>query len=141
MILVNTSILLAGLLSLSCLLSSCAVTTAPTESSTETLGKTSHASAELTSSTSPGSSVDKSAALEDFTRVHFASIKSEAAAGQGEHLAALGALAGVPAAQSPHFCSLAQKRYAVLFAATDTTPKEMLSALQHTLATEPVFLR
>ena len=134
-ILVVTALVAPGLLC------SCAVTTAPTESSTETLEKTTDASSKLSSSTSPGSSGSSAAVKEDFTRVNMASLKREAAAGSGEHLAALGALMGVPEHRSAQFCALTQHHYAEIFPAATTTPREIVNRLEARLANTPVMVR
>ena len=135
------AILLAVALAAPGLLSSCAVTTAPTESTTETLEKTTDASSKLSSSTSPGSSGSSAAVKEDFTRVNMASLKREAAAGNGEHLAALGALMGVPEHRSAQFCTFTQHHYAKIFPSATTTPREVVNRLEASLANTPVMVR
>lgn len=134
-------VLLPAFFCLASLLCSCAVTTAPTESSTKTFNKTTQASSDLTSSTSPGSSGDSAAVTEDFTRVNFARVKGEAAAGRGEHLAALGAMMGVPEERSSQFCMVAKEHYDEIFPSNETTPRQALVALQRNIEANPTVLR
>lgn len=134
------TISLAAILMLS-LVTSCSVTTAPTEESTASFGKTSDASTDMTSSTSPGSSGDSLAGVEEFTRVNYASIKREMAAGDGEHLAALGALLQIPEHNIPRFCAFTQQQYPQLYASAETSPQQMLSALQLAFAANPTMVQ
>jgi hypothetical protein len=135
------AIVIAVVLTMPGLLTSCAVTTAPTESSTETLEKTTDASSKLSSSTSPDSSGGSAAVKEDFTRVNMANLKKEAAAGRGEHLAALGALMGVPEHRSVQFCNLAQTHYTEIFPPGTAAPHEVISRLEARLIDTPVIMR
>lgn len=123
-------------LALALFLSSCAVTTAPTESSTETLDKTVNATLDVTSSTSPGSSDSGSAGLENFTRENFIALKSEMAAGEGEHLAALAGLMQIRETET--FYHLVRQNYTLLFPQADTTPEQMLVTLDLLVSHQPV---
>ncbi|MEO5656144.1 MAG: DUF3015 domain-containing protein [Nitrospiria bacterium] len=66
-------------------------------------------------------------------------LAQEMAQGQGEHLASLAALIGVPADLQPVFFQLTQQQYAVLFPADDTSAADMLTALSSALAADPVL--
>ena len=60
---------------------------------------------------------------EVFTASNFRAIEREAAAGKGEHLAALGALSGYKAGE---FSAFAKANYEKLFPSDKTTPAELL---------------
>jgi len=64
-----------------------------------------------------------------FTSINFANLKQDLARGEGEYLASLGALLGVPPDRQPAFGSLAQDRYALLARSGRTTPAELLASL------------
>jgi len=131
---------LAAMLLIS-VLTSCSVTTAPTEESTGSFGKTSDASTDMTSSTSPDSSGEGTAAVEEFTRINYVSIKREMAVGDGEHLAALGALLQVPEQKIPQFCTFTQQQYHQLYASGETSPEQMLAALQSSFVADPSIVQ
>lgn len=126
-----------GLVALA-LLSGCATTTAPTESSTKTFDKTTNATLDATSSTSPGSSESGSAGVEAFTQENFIALKGEMAAGEGEHLAALGGLLHVPVDEEEHFLLITKNRYNKLYPSSSTTPQQMLVVLNDTLVAENI---
>jgi hypothetical protein len=131
-----TSILVALALA-----SSCAVTTAPTKSSSQTTGNTSEASTKFTSSTSPGggdsSSEGEQAKALEFTNENFARVKSDMAVGGGEYLESLSALLGVPESRRPEFYSLTKKNFSVLVSSEDTTAEEMLTKLRLEISARP----
>ena len=54
--------------------------------------------------------------------------------GQGEHLASLAALLGVPEEAQPEFFALVQEKYTLLVGSDDTTAVTMLRALQASMA-------
>lgn len=69
-----------------------------------------------------------------FAEINFDSLSQEMAQGQGEHLASLATLMGVPAERQPEFFALAQERYASLIASGETTPRAMIMALHEVMA-------
>lgn len=115
----------------------CSTTTAPTDSSTNTLDKISNTTLDATSSTSPGSSPGDSAAIERFVAVNYGPIRHEMAAGQGEHLQALAVLLEVPADKHRSFCSLSKQYFPYLYSSTPTSPEQMLDRLQVTMGQHP----
>ena len=131
------STIILGLAALA-LLSGCATTTAPTESSTKTFDKTTNATLDATSSTSPGSSGSGNAGVEAFTQENFIALKGEMAAGKGEHLAALGGLLRVPAYEEDHFFLMTKNTYNQLYPSSSTTPKQMLVTLNDALVAENI---
>ena len=56
-------------------------------------------------------------------------LTAEMARGEGEHLASLATMMGVPVEQHPQFFALAQERYQELVHAGDTSPAAMIKAL------------
>jgi len=71
----------------------------------------------------------------------FNSLKQEMAQGQGEHLASLATLLGVPLEQQPLFFSLVQERYTSLVQSDETTPVVMLQAIQEAMSGHPVLAK
>lgn len=116
------------------MLASCAIT----ESTTETMANTVEASTDFTSSTSPR---DSSSAADQkiyaFTTVNFDRIREDMARGEGEYLASLASLLGVPETEQPAFFAMAKEKFPVLFRSEQTTPEEMLANLQSELAAHP----
>jgi len=71
----------------------------------------------------------------------FESLAEEMAQGQGEHLASLAALLGVPEEAQPEFFALVQEKYTSLVGADDTTALTMLQALQAAMAERPALAK
>ena len=69
----------------------------------------------------------------------FESLAQDMAQGQGEHLASLATLLGVPEEAQPEFFALVQEKYTMLVGSDDTTPVTMLQALQAAMAERPVL--
>lgn len=76
-----------------------------------------------------------------FAELNFENLSQEMAQGQGEHLASLASLMGVPAEQQAEFFSLVQAKYSTLIQSGETTPVAMLKTLQETMATHPVLVK
>lgn len=117
--------------------SNCSTTTAPTDSSTNTLDKTSNTTLDATSSTSPGASSGDTASIERYVAVNYGSIQHEMASGEGEHLRALASMLEVPADKHNVFCSMSQQRFSYLFSSTPTSSEQMLNRLQSAMRQEP----
>jgi hypothetical protein len=71
----------------------------------------------------------------------FESLKQEMAQGQGEHLASLATLLGVPTENQPEFFSLLQEKYVSLVQSEETTPIVMLQAIQEAMSSHPVLAK
>ncbi len=71
----------------------------------------------------------------------FDSLKQEMAQGQGEHLASLATLLGVPIEEQPVFFSLVQEKYTSLVQSEETTPMVMLQAIQEAMSGHPVLAK
>ena len=115
------------------LMAACAVTTGSTEGSSETFVNTSEASTKLTSSTSPRG--DSSALIPTdealkFTKANHGRIKTDIAAGGGEHLRALSTLLGVPVIQQQAFFSITKENFTDLYSSDETTSEELLEKLR-----------
>ena len=135
----RVSFILALLCLGAALVSGCATTTAPTESTTETFDKTTNAALDVTSSTSPGSR-NSSAQATEFARTHYASVQRDMAVGQGEYLEALGELLGVPAVRLPAFCALGRESYPQLYKRGEQDPARLVAYLEQSLQQRPELL-
>lgn len=74
-----------------------------------------------------------------FAELNFDNLSQEMAQGQGEHLASLATLMGVPAEQQGAFFSLTQERYTSLVKAGEASPVAMVKALNEAMAGHPVL--
>jgi DUF3015 family protein len=71
----------------------------------------------------------------------FEDLAQEMAQGQGEHLASLATLLGVPEEDQPEFFTLVQEQHKTLFPSGQATPLTMLQALQAAMAKHPVLAK
>jgi hypothetical protein len=71
----------------------------------------------------------------------FENLVQEMAQGQGEHLASLATLLGVPEEDQPVFFALVQEKYKDLIQPEHTTPLTMLQALQAAMAEHPLLAK
>jgi len=71
----------------------------------------------------------------------FEDLAQEMAQGQGEHLASLATLLGVPEGDQPEFFTLVQEQHKTLFPSGQATPLTMLQALQAAMAKHPVLAK
>lgn len=74
-----------------------------------------------------------------FASLNFEALSAEMAQGQGEHLASLASLMGVPAAQHPTFFAMTQERYTSLVQAGEASPVALLKSLNDAIAGHPVL--
>lgn len=74
-----------------------------------------------------------------FAALNFENLAQDMAQGQGEHLASLAMLMGIPAAQQPAFFAMTQEKYASLMAAGETSPVALVKALNDAVATHPML--
>lgn len=74
-----------------------------------------------------------------FAELNFENLSQEMAQGQGEHLASLAALMGVPAQHQGEFFAMAQEHYTTLVKAGEASPVAMVKALNATMAAHPVL--
>ncbi|MDA2909483.1 DUF3015 domain-containing protein [Nitrospiraceae bacterium AH_259_D15_M11_P09] len=74
-----------------------------------------------------------------FAATNFENVSQDMARGQGEHLASLATLMGVPEDQQAEFFTLAQDKYTTLIQSGETTPVAMLKALNDAMETHPVL--
>jgi len=72
-----------------------------------------------------------------FASINFENLSQEMAQGQGEHLASLATLIGIPAVDQPAFFSLTQERYVALLQGGEQAPMAMLKALQVAMSNNP----
>lgn len=76
-----------------------------------------------------------------FVASNLDNLSQEMAQGQGDHLAALASLIGIPSAEQAAFFSLAQERYAALYPATRVTADGMYAALTDAMRDDARFAR
>ncbi len=74
-----------------------------------------------------------------FAQLNFENITQEMAQGQGEHLASLATLLGVPAEQHAAFFAMTQERYTSLVHTGEASPVAMIKAINESLASGPVL--
>ncbi len=74
-----------------------------------------------------------------FAAINFENLAQDMARGEGEHLASLATLMGVPEDQQTEFFTLAQDKYTTLIESGETTPVAMLKALNDAMETHPVL--
>lgn len=76
-----------------------------------------------------------------FAQLNFENLSQEMAQGQGEHLASLATLMGVPAEQHPAFFAMTQERYTSLIKTGEASPVAMVKAINDAIATHPVLAK
>jgi hypothetical protein len=74
-----------------------------------------------------------------FASINFEALSAEMAQGQGEHLASLASLMGVPAENQAAFFSMTQERYTSLVKAGEASPVALVKALNDAIAGHPVL--
>jgi hypothetical protein len=74
-----------------------------------------------------------------FAEMNFENLSQEMAQGQGEHLASLATLMGVPAEQHSAFFAMTQERYTSLVKAGEASPVAMVKAINDAIAGHPVL--
>jgi hypothetical protein len=74
-----------------------------------------------------------------FASLNFEALSAEMAQGQGEHLASLATLMGVPAERQSEFFAMTQERYTSLVQAGETSPIALVKSLNEAIAGHPVL--
>jgi hypothetical protein len=74
-----------------------------------------------------------------FAELNFENLSQEMAQGQGEHLASLATLMGVPVEHQGSFFAMTQERYASLIKTGESSPVAMVKAINDAIATHPVL--
>ena len=74
-----------------------------------------------------------------FAQLNFENLSQEMAQGQGEHLASLASLMGVPAEHQAAFFAMTQERYTSLVKTGEASPVAMVKAINDAIATQPVI--
>jgi len=74
-----------------------------------------------------------------FAQLNFENLAQEMAQGQGEHLASLATLMGVPAEHQAEFFAMTQERYTSLINTGEASPVAMVKAINDAIATHPVL--
>jgi hypothetical protein len=76
-----------------------------------------------------------------FAQLNFENLSQEMAQGQGEHLASLATLMGVPTEQHAAFFAMTQERYTSLVKTGEASSVAMVKAINDAIATHPVLAR
>jgi hypothetical protein len=74
-----------------------------------------------------------------FASLNFEALSAEMAQGQGEHLASLATLMGVPAERHAAFFALTQERYTSLMQAGEASPVALVKSLNDAIEGHPVL--
>ncbi len=74
--------------------------------------------------------VKKEERLNAFVALNYENVKQDMARGQGEYVATLSSLLGVPKDRQADFSAFTRDRYEVLVAGEGTSPRDMLAALE-----------
>ena len=74
-----------------------------------------------------------------FAQLNFENLAQEMAQGQGEHLASLATLMGVPEENHAAFFAMTQERYTSLIKTGEASPVAMVRAINDAIATHPVL--
>ncbi|HWF59731.1 MAG TPA: DUF3015 domain-containing protein [Nitrospira sp.] len=74
-----------------------------------------------------------------FASLNFEALSAEMAQGQGEHLASLASLLGVPAEHQGAFFTMTQERYTSLVQAGEASPVALVKSLNDAIAGHPVL--
>jgi len=74
-----------------------------------------------------------------FAEINFENLSQEMAQGQGEHLASLATLMGVPAERQAEFFAMTQEKYTTLIQSGDASPAAMVKALNAAMAGHPAL--
>lgn len=117
-------------------LTSCSVTTAPTDASSETFGQTTDSSTDLSSSTTSDDDDDddNEEMVEKFVASNFAQLRTDMSVGEGEYLTSLAALLAIDDGHKEQFYSLTKNKFNQLFVSSQTTPKELVINLKQEVA-------
>ncbi|GJL62796.1 MAG: hypothetical protein NPIRA04_14500 [Nitrospirales bacterium] len=74
-----------------------------------------------------------------FAAVNLENLSQEMAQGQGEHLASMATLMGIPQDHHAEFFAMTQEKYTTLLNNGETTPKAMVKALNDSIVAHPVL--
>ena len=74
-----------------------------------------------------------------FAAINFENLSQEMAQGQGEHLASLASLMGIPPEYHKEFFVMVQARYASLIQSGETSPSAVIKALSDSMVSHPMF--
>ena len=76
-----------------------------------------------------------------FAQLNFENLSQEMAQGQGEHLASLATLMGMPAEHQTAFFAMTQERYTSLVKTGEASPVAMVKAINDAIAAHPVLAK
>jgi len=76
-----------------------------------------------------------------FAGINFENLSQDMAQGQGEHLASLATLLGVPAEHQAEFFAMTQEQYTSLIQSGEASPVALVKALHDAMAAHPVLAK
>lgn len=76
-----------------------------------------------------------------FAGINFENLSQEMAQGQGEHLASLATLLGVPAEHQAEFFAMTQEQYTSLIRSGEVSPVALVKALHEAMAAHPALVK
>lgn len=76
-----------------------------------------------------------------FAEINFENLSQEMAQGQGEHLASLATLMGVPVEHQVEFFAMTQEKYTSLIRSGETSPVALVKALHDAMSGHPVLAK
>jgi len=111
------------------LLPSCAITTAPTDATSDTLGNTTEAFSDLTSSTSASDEEEENAeaAVVSFVSSNASQLRSDMATGSGEYLTSFAILLNIGEAEREGFYALTKAKFDEIFVSSGTSAEEVVA--------------
>ncbi len=74
-----------------------------------------------------------------FAAINFDNLAQEMAQGQGEHLASLATLMGIPQEQHSSFFKMTQEKYATFIQSGENSPKAVVKAIHDAMADQPML--
>jgi hypothetical protein len=74
-----------------------------------------------------------------FAAINFDNLSQEMAQGQGEHLASLATLMGIPADQHQAFFAMTQEKYTTLVQTGETSTKAVVTAIHDAMVDHPIL--
>ncbi len=130
-----------SLLLLTSVISSCAVTMAPTDASSLTTEQTTEGSSDFSSNVTFDSgeqAANDGKAIEKFVSANFSRLRSDMSVGQGEHLMTLAVLMSVEESDKEKFYTVCQNNFLSIFPSTQITEQEVIVNLRKELTRENI---
>ena len=121
-----------------CFMTSCSVTTAPTDASSGTSGQSTDATSDVTSSTTLDDDEkeikEEEQEVEEFVTANFTQLRTDMSVGRGEYLTTLATLMSVNEADKDRFYAITKNNFSSIFVTSQTTAKELIVNLKQEIA-------